>query len=96
MTVNGSRSAGVAGPSGSNSEGLVATVVDAVARERGVDAVELPPLYESIDPDALNALFEPTEVRDEVVTGVVHFEYAGCAVEAYADGRVAVESIGLV
>ncbi|QSW97905.1 HalOD1 output domain-containing protein [Haloterrigena alkaliphila] len=35
-------------------------VVTAIAAKRDVEPTELPPLYESIDPDALDALFAPT------------------------------------
>lgn len=35
------------------------TIVEAVAEEAGVDPTALPPLYERVDPDALDTLFEP-------------------------------------
>ena len=35
-------------------------IVTAVAKRRGAEPVEMPPLYEWIDPDALDALFAPT------------------------------------
>ena len=65
------------------------TVVLAVAEATGEDAMELPPLYDAIDPDALNKLFSGAlgaERRD----GSVEFAYAGCDVSVRADGRVTV------
>lgn len=38
---------------------LTDTVVHAVARAAGVEPIDLEPLNESIDPDALNAIFHP-------------------------------------
>lgn len=46
-------------------------VVRAVARETGTDPLELPRLFDTIDPDALDAL-----VR-EMAAGEVQFRYAG-------------------
>jgi len=39
-------------------ESVVGAVVDAVAARERVDPVELPPLYDVVDTDALNALFD--------------------------------------
>ena len=36
------------------------SVVEAVAQQSGVDATELPPLHDVVDPDALDALFRST------------------------------------
>jgi len=44
-------------------------VVEAVAREAGVRPVDLPPLYDTIDPDALDQLL-PTDGP-----GLVRFRY---------------------
>lgn len=51
-------------------------VVHAIAAHRGVDPVELPPLYEWIDPDAIDALFEPTRTGGPR-RGRLEFEYDG-------------------
>ncbi|WP_207891176.1 HalOD1 output domain-containing protein [Natrarchaeobius oligotrophus] len=50
-------------------------VVDAVARQRDVDPVSLPPLYEWIEPDALDALLAEDQRTDRNVR--LEFEYAG-------------------
>lgn len=58
-------------------------VVHTVAEARGIDALELDPLYDVIDPDALNRL---TNQTSEFVT--VQFRYAGCEVTVHCDGEV--------
>ncbi|MXV63535.1 hypothetical protein GS429_16025 [Natronorubrum sp. JWXQ-INN-674] len=51
----------IIGSADSGFDGSVSiAVVTAIATQRGVSETELPPLYEFIDPDALDALFEST------------------------------------
>lgn len=70
---------------------LSMTVVDAVAEGAGEDPSSLPPLYECIDPDALETLFSPR--RDTGITsGSASFEFAGHPVEVHASGEVVVYS----
>ena len=59
------------------------TVVEAVGAAADTPVLELPPLFDAIDPDALDALFagRPTN-------GVVTFRYAGYDVTVRADGTV--------
>lgn len=64
--------------SGSPSERLV----HAVAEQTNTDPLELPPLYESIDPEAIDALF--TTLED----GYIEFQYAGQVVRYDGDGAV--------
>ncbi len=60
------------------------TVVAAVAEYKRVDVFDLdPPLYEAIDPDALDALFREGE-------GDVRFDHWGCTVTVDHDGVVTV------
>lgn len=59
-------------------------VVEAVASAKGVDEVDLPPLNDAVDPDALNALFKP---RDDP-EGLVTFTYADCEVTVFSNDRV--------
>lgn len=61
------------------------SVIEAVARAEAVDPAKLPPLYDTIDPDALNSLFE-TPCR----TGKVSFRYGGRDVTVTGDGDVVV------
>ncbi|WP_049923199.1 HalOD1 output domain-containing protein [Halopiger djelfimassiliensis] len=51
-------------------------VVTAIAARRNVAPTELPPLYEWIDPDALDALFEPSRTRGPR-RGRLEFHYDG-------------------
>lgn len=57
-------------------------VLAAVAEQLGVEEWELrPPLYEAVDPEALDDLFRET-------VGHATFEYQGFAVTVDADGGV--------
>ncbi|MFC6835007.1 HalOD1 output domain-containing protein [Halomarina ordinaria] len=59
------------------------SVVEAVAKELAVDPTSLPPLYETVDPDALDSL---------ATTGItVRFTHAGCDVHI-EDGIVTTET----
>lgn len=65
----------------------VYAVVTAVADASGMDIAELPPLYEAIDPEALNDLFT---ARSEPAVGQVSFQYAGYDVVVRGSGVVEV------
>ncbi|MFC6763929.1 HalOD1 output domain-containing protein [Natrinema soli] len=68
----------------------VFAVVSAVVDAEEVDPAELPPLYEAIDPEALNDLFTS---RSESSVGKVEFQYAGHDVVVRGTGEVEVQSI---
>ncbi len=68
----------------------VFAVVSVVADAEDVDSVELPPLYDAIDPEALNGLFTS---RSESSVGKVEFQYAGYDVVVRGTGEVEVQSI---
>lgn len=66
------------------------TVVTAVAGITGVEPTDLPPLYDVVDPGALDRLFgsqSPAPTRDG---GRVTFSYAGCTVVVSGADRVRV------
>ncbi|WP_235920792.1 HalOD1 output domain-containing protein [Natronorubrum halalkaliphilum] len=65
----------------------VYTVTAAVADAIDADQLELPPLYEAIDPDALNSLLTSGGAPSECQ---VSFQYAGCAVTVQGTGEVRV------
>ena len=46
-----------------------------------------PPLYDVIDPDALNALFQ-----SETSDGCIEFSYCGYEIAVHSDGRIAIET----
>lgn len=72
-------------------EGAVSLdVVEAVADREGVEPADLPPLYEWIDPDALDDLFAPTNHRPGLM-GQLTFRYCGYLVTVFNDGELGVE-----
>lgn len=66
-------------------------ILTAVATATENELLELPPLYSSVDPDALDALFDPLPCGASERGPTVTFEYAGCRVSAKARGTVVVE-----
>jgi hypothetical protein len=64
------------------------TVVATAAAARGTDPVDLPPLYDSIDADALSALVDGAVDRPDAVDGRVTFSYAGYEVTVDFDGWI--------
>ena len=65
------------------------TVVTAVAEAKGVDPLDLKPLYDVIDPDALNRMFRPSAGSPPAVMEL-SFSMAGCKVVVHGDGEVVV------
>jgi hypothetical protein len=66
-------------------------VVLAVAEAKGVDPLELtPPLYDVIDPDALEHIFTPISTENRM-KAQVSFVYTGYKVTVFGDGSVTVE-----
>lgn len=63
------------------------SVVQQVAERAGVDATELPPLYDSIDPDALDAIFAST-TSSTSRSGRIEFTYAGYRVTVSSDDGI--------
>lgn len=60
-------------------------VVEAVSNASGTSALDLPPVYHTIDPDALDALFDGRRTE-----GSVTFRYADHQVTVHADRTVEV------
>lgn len=63
-------------------------VVQAVATTTDTDPLELPTLYDAVDPDALASLVEGMS------DGEVVFAYAGCEVTVTYDGGICAERNG--
>nr|WP_233340992.1 HalOD1 output domain-containing protein [Haloprofundus sp. MHR1] len=63
-------------------------VVLAVAEARNVDPLELEPLYNVIDPDALNAIFSSAGPTHDSVE--LEFAMAGCQVTVRGTGEIRV------
>ena len=69
-------------PSSEAPDPVTIRIITEIADEKGIDQAEMPPLYDTVDPNALENLF-----RDG--SGKVTFEYADHIVEV--DHRLAVE-----
>lgn len=68
------------------------TVVEAVAEATGDDPLEMRPLYDTVDTDALDTVFEPTGGALDGRSGRVSFRFNGCDVTVHSDGRTVVSS----
>ncbi|GAA5052999.1 HalOD1 output domain-containing protein [Haladaptatus pallidirubidus] len=67
---------------------LTDRIVTAVANAADCSRQELAPLYEVVDPDALNSLFAPTYSGGTQADGRVHFAYSGYEVVIHSTGDV--------
>jgi hypothetical protein len=63
-------------------------VLEVVSDARDTTVADLPPLYDVVDPDSLDRLFE-----GRAATGWITFEYVDHYVTVRADGTVDVEPI---
>lgn len=66
-------------------------VVDAVAAASETEPTALPPLYETINTDALNALFESQDTRPKQSALCVEFAYNGYTIVVRAGPQVTVQ-----
>lgn len=71
-----------------------ATVVTAVAAVAGCKQDDLDPLYDVLDPDALDSLFQPTDDRDHPDDVEVSFTYEGFVVSVRSYGVVEITEPG--
>ena len=75
----------------SDDKSLGELVVEAVAAEEGVRPTDIdPPLYEIVDPDALDSLFRSTlcAPRND---GCISFSYCDYVVTVHGSGRIEVQ-----
>lgn len=70
------------------SDSLSVRVVEAVAHAANCSSSELEPLYDIVDPDALNTLFAPTMEGKTRTDGKLEFEYAGYDVVVHSSGAI--------
>lgn len=68
-------------------DGVVLSIIQKVATKRGVEPTELPPLSETIDTDALTALFENSSKNNLCIK----FEYCGHIFTINDSDNIAVE-----
>jgi hypothetical protein len=57
-------------------------ITDKISAKAGCDVVELPPLYDTIDPEQLDSLVE------DMTDGAVSFRYTGHDITVTSDGTV--------
>lgn len=68
-------------------------VVECIADATDRDPDGLTPLADSIDPDALDAIFAPDDSGAERGEGVVELEHENCHVMVHDEGRLAVREL---
>lgn len=66
------------------------TVVEAISAIIGESPPAIEPLYDVVDPDALDALFRPRSDDIPRLRGAVTFEFGGCEVTVEGTGAVIV------
>lgn len=71
---------------------VATAVVETVADHEAVDPVSLPPLAETVDCDALNALFDRSDATRSDPPRRLTFEYCGHEVVVRRDGSVDLRS----
>lgn len=75
----------------SDRDSLCYTVLRAVSAVTGKAPQALDPLSDTIDPDALDTLFEISDARGDTVDARLTIRYNGCRVAVYSDGHLVVE-----
>lgn len=68
---------------------LPMAIVERIAARENVDPLELPPLHDAVDTDALTALFATPERRADTVT----FSYHGYEVTVEGPEKIQVEEL---
>ena len=68
------------------------TIVTAIATLRDEDAAALEPLYEAVDPDALNTLVEHARRVEDAGTHELWFTYEGFDVGVRTDGEIRIRA----
>lgn len=67
-------------------------VVETIAAHADCDATELNPLYDTVDPDGLNAVVRSNAERETENSVSVSLEHAGYEITVYSTGVVTVRS----
>ncbi|AEH38881.1 HalOD1 output domain-containing protein [Halopiger xanaduensis] len=70
------------------SDSIVVAIVEAVATVTGEDPIDMPPLFDTINPEALNRLVAPSTPRDQHVE--ISFEYQDCQITVSSRGDTVV------
>ena len=69
-------------------------VLAAVSELTETDPMDLEPLFDVVDPEALNELYAPDRGTEQSVPRQAMFQFSGCVVVVYGDGRIAVSRLG--
>lgn len=68
-------------------------IVTTVASVTGEEPVELSPLYDAVEPDALDALFEHAGRTDDPGSQTLTFAYVGYQISVSGDGTIEVTAV---
>lgn len=74
------------------SSDIAELILQRVGDVEDTDPVDLPPLYDAIDPDALEEIFAETQ-SGELRVGEISFPYAGHEVTIHFDGSSPIVTI---
>jgi hypothetical protein len=69
-------------------DSLSTTVIRTIEAVVGVQSTELPPLYDVVDPDALDQLFRPADTEQQRTPDRLTVHYAGFHATIHADGEI--------
>ena len=65
---------------------IAVKIVRKVASLKGVDPVDLPPLYDTVDPDALETIL----TENDAATFLIHFNYTGYRVWIESEQEISI------
>ncbi|WP_254862602.1 HalOD1 output domain-containing protein [Halovivax gelatinilyticus] len=77
----------------SDDQSLALSIVDAIADLTGTDPIDVPSLYERIDPDSLDSLFNPTKQAGNRNVGHVWIPVDDYGVTIYGDGTIFIRKL---
>lgn len=69
-----------------NADSVTCAIIDELTQLEGVTVEDLDPLYETIDPDVLERLFEPRGTPASLPMRELRFEYSGYLIMLSTDG----------
>ena len=72
-------------------QALTEVIIEAVAEAANADPLDLPPMYEFIDPDAVNNLFHRD--RTKSLGQYISFKFDEWIVSVHADGLIRVRDV---
>ena len=71
-------------------ENISTRVIREIAGREGIDPIDVtPPLYEVIDPEALDSLFHPG-ASSNTSNGTIRFSYSGYRVTVQSTGHISI------